>query len=483
MRVVHRHQSEQMILELSVADDKLKLFARVVPQPNHAEVSESEIFAELLKVTVEELIERDVVRDITDQLREGKGCEGRRVAKGEPPAIGKDGKVVWLVRRFRQGASVDSSRELADFYNLGLFENIEAGHEVARVYRPTAGTAGMDVFGKPIASKSGKAVTARFDKTLEWKPNEDRQDYQTLVAMVSGYAHEESGRICIKDVLVISGNLDYEMGHVDFIGGVRVGGDVQKGFHIKARGDIEIVGSVLGENQLTSEGSVTVRGFHQGGDGSIVRARNNYTVKIAQNVTADVGGTIAILKESRDCSFRASVAVVAENAAVVGGTIWCVKGFEGKTLGNPAGVRTVVELRNELEVTPEYRRVEERIKKHEVAIAALELHIGPYLHNRKRVPLLAPKFKMKLLELLSKYDGVQASMTKLHDSLKQMREAKPMEESSRINVLGMAYAGVVLNTTAATLEFHEDRKGPVSFKPPAGEGEWTTPEYEPLQKG
>jgi hypothetical protein len=152
-------------------------------------------------------------------------------------------------------------------------------------------------------------------------------------------------------------------------------------------------------------------------------------------------------------------------------------------LGNPAGVRTVVELRNELEVTPEFRRVEESIKKHEVAIAALELHIGPYLQNRKRVPLLAAKFKVKITELLNKYDGVQASLTKLHDALKRMREAKPMEESSRINVLGIVYAGVVLNTTSAKIEFHEDRKGPVSFKPPAGEGEWTTPEYEPLQKG
>ena len=483
MRVVHRHQSEQMNLELSVSDDKLKLFAKIVPQPNHAQVSDSAITEELLKISVDNLIEHDVVRDIAEQLRAGKGCEGRRVAKGEPPVLGKDGKIVWLVRRFREGSSVDSSRELADFYNLGLFENIEAGRDVARVYRPTGGGAGMDVFGKPIASKSGKAVTARFDKTLEFKQNEDREDYQTLIATVSGYAHEESGRVCIKDTLVISGNLDYEMGHIDFIGGVRVAGDVQKGFHIKARGDIEIAGAVLGENQLTSEASVTVKGFHQGGEGSIVRARNNYTVNIAQNVTADVGGSIAVLKEARDCSFRTSAAVVAQHGAVVGGTIWCVKGFEGKMLGNPAGVRTIVELRNELEVTAEYRRVEESIKKHEVALAALELHIGPYLQNRKRVPLLAAKFKIKITELLNKYDGVQASLTKLQDAIKRMREAKPMEESSRINSLGVVYAGVVLNTSTATLEFHEDRKGPVSFKPPAGEGEWTALEYEPLQQG
>jgi uncharacterized protein (DUF342 family) len=264
---------------------------------------------------------------------------------------------------------------------------------------------------------------------------------------------------------------------------VRVGGDVQKGFHIKARGDIEIVGSVLGENQLTSEGSITSRGFHQGGEGSMLSARNNYTVGIVQNITSDVGGNITILKEARDCAFRASAAVIAPQATIVGGTIWCVKGFEGKILGNSAGVRTTVELRNELEVTPEYRRVEESIKKHEVAIAALELHIGPYLQNRKRVPLLAAKFKQKITELLNKYDGVQASLAKLQESMKQMREAKPMEESSRINILGKVYSGVVLNTINAKYVFTEDKQGPLSFKPQPAGGEWASIPYEPLQKG
>jgi uncharacterized protein (DUF342 family) len=472
-----------MNLELSISDDKLKLFAKVIPQPKYHDASEAVFLEELLKVTKEERIELDVVQDIIRQLHQEKGCEGRRVAKGEPAIQGRDGKIVWLVRRFRQGASVDSGRELADFYNLGLFENVEAGRDVGRVYKATEGRPGIDVMGMPIPSKAGKPVTEKFDKSLAFKPDEEREDYQTLIAAVSGYAHEESGKVTIRNLLIIPGNLDYEMGHIDFIGNVRVGGDVQKGFHIKARGDIEIVGSVLGENQLTSEGSITIRGFHQGGEGSMLSARNNYTVGIVQNITSDVGGNITILKEARDCAFRASAAVIAPQATIVGGTIWCVKGFEGKILGNSAGVRTTVELRNELEVTPEYRRVEESIKKHEVAIAALELHIGPYLQNRKRVPLLAAKFKQKITELLNKYDGVQASLAKLQESMKQMREAKPMEESSRINILGKVYSGVVLNTINAKYVFTEDKQGPLSFKPQPAGGEWASIPYEPLQKG
>lgn len=483
MRVVHRYESNTMAIELSMSDDKLKLFAKVTPKDEHEQALEIEFLQELVKVSNENLIETAVVKDIITGIKAGKACEGRRVAKGEPPVLGRDGKLVWLVRRFKPGATPNATKELADFYNLGLFENIEAGKEVARIYRPTGGTAGFDVLGKPLPSRPGKAFNARFDRTIDFKPGENREDYQTLVATVSGYAHEEGEKVSIRDVLDIQGNLDYEMGHIDFIGGVRVAGDVQKGFHIKARGDIEVIGSVLGENHLTSEASITVRGFHQGGQDSIVRARANYTVSIAQTVTAEVGGTITVQREARDCNFRASVSVMAPQATVIGGVIWCVKGFEGKTLGNEMGVRTVVELRNELEVTPEYRRLEENIKRHEAALAALELHIGPYLQNRKRVPLLNPKFKMKMTELINKYDGVAASLQKLQDAMKKIREAKPIEGNSRVNVLGMVHAGVVLNTTVASHQVKESQKGPISFRPMGEGSEWIVEGYQSLLQG
>jgi uncharacterized protein (DUF342 family) len=472
-----------MQVELSVSDDKLKLFAKVIPQTQFATASDSELIEQVLTVTPERLMDYEVVRDIMRQLREGKGCEDRRVAKGEAPVLGKDGKIVWLVRRFQPGGSLNTGRELADFYNLGLFENIESGREVARVYRPKSGSMGTDVLGNPIASKPGKAIGARFDRSLELKSVEGRDDYQILVAVVSGYAHEEGEKVSIREVLVIPGNLDYEMGHIDFIGGVKVGGDVQKGFHIKAGGDIEVAGSVLGENQLTSDRSIIVKGFHQGGEGALVKAKGDYTVNIAHGVNAEISGNVIIQREARDCAFRSSSSVLAPQASVVGGNVWCVKGFEGKILGNPSGVTTTVELRNELEVTAEYRRIEESLKRHEVALAALELHVGPYLNNRKRVPLLAPKFKMKLTELINRYDGVQASLTKLNDAMKRMREAKVPGDDSKVNVTGMVYGGVVLSTTFATKKFQDAEKGPLTFRPESVGGEWVSQQYQPLQRG
>jgi len=483
MRVAHRFQNERMQLELSVSDDKLKLFARIVPQKESSNATIEELREQLLKVTREDLIDETVIHDIIAQLKEGKGCEGRRVAKGESPELGRDGKIVWLVRRFRPGSGVNPDKELSDFYNLGLFENIEIGKEVARVYKPSSGKPGVDVYGKPLTAKAGKAYTPRLDRSIEMRQNEGSADYQTLVAAVSGYAHEEGDKVTIRDTIVIENNLDYEMGNIDFVGHVRVGGDVQKGFNIKARGDIEINGSVLGENQLSSQASITIKGFHQGGGNSHVKAGVNYTVTIAYGVVAEVGGIITIKKEARDCNLRTTSAVLAQDATVVGGSIWCVKGFEGRELGNDSGVRTVIELRNELEVTAEYRALEEKIKSHEIALAALELHIGPYLQNRKRIPLLNAKFRAKISDLIGKYDYVQTSLEKLREAIKKMRESKPAEADSRVNIIGMVNEGVVLNTSTLTHEFKESQKGPVSYKPMDSLEKWVVIEYKQLMRG
>lgn len=477
MKVVHRKETSTMIVELSASDDRLKLFARITPQADHHTAREEDLLNEICEVAPKELVDRMVVWDIISELRQGKGCEGRRVAKGTVPVPGKDGKLVWLVRRFSPGKSENADREFVDFFTLGLFENVPKGREIARIYKPGNGTPGMDVFGKAITTKGGRALSPRFDKTIEPRMDDAQEAYTTLVAAVDGYVHDEGGKFGIREVLHVAGNLDYGMGHIDFIGSVRIVGDIQKGFNVKARGAIEVMGSVLGENVLTSESSITVKGFHFGGDGSFVSAKGDYSVDVAEKISTEVGGNIFISREARDCLLCSSSAVIAPRAVIIGGSAWCVKGFEAKVIGNEAGVTTSIEIRNELEVTKEYRKLNDNIRKHEAAAAALELHIGPYLKNRNRVPLLRAQFKEKMASLLDKHDQVQMSLERLRGIERRMREGKPLETEARINVREEIKAGAVFKTGEAVVEFKDPVRGPVCFRPSDDRKEWKNGDY------
>lgn len=482
MRVVHKVQDTVKTIELSISDDRMKLFARVTPGTEYQSVTVDDFIAEISQIAPSELHEIGVIQDICEELRRGKGCDARRVARGREAEPGRDGKLVWLVRRFSSRKESAPEREFSDFFTLGLFENIEVGTEIARIYKPSDGKDGIDVQGKIIPGRAGKAFNAKFDKTVELKTDPERENYLSVVATVAGYVHEEGERFSVRDTMHISENLDWNMGHIDFVGHVKVMGDVQKGFHIKARGNIDIMGGVLGENVLASQGSISIKGFHLGSEKSTVAAKGDYSVGIAQGVSADVGGNIFITKEARDCNLRAGLGVFAANAAIVGGSVWCVKGIEAKFLGNEVGVQTIIELRNELEVTKEYRVLAETIKKHEAAAAALELHIGPYLKNRSRVPLLKTQFRLKIASLLDKYDHVVQSLEKLREREQQMRESKQIKDDARVNIVKRVYSGVELASGHVRLNLKEGVDGPVSYCRHAQHTEWSIEKFQALKR-
>lgn len=483
MRVVHSVDDERKFLELSLSDDKQKLFAHVEAREQSHLVSFQEIMHEIGSVSPEELIDKDVVRDIAAGLQAGQGCDSRRVARGKLPSEGRDGKVVWLARRFSPGNHISEEREFSDFFTLGLFENIEVGMEVARVYKPAGGTPGVDALGNEIAARGGRPLSTRWDSSIEFRDDPQHEHYTVAVARVAGYLQDDGLTVAIRDTLVVPTNLDWGFGHIDFIGNVQVGGDVQKGFHIKARGNIDIKGSVIGESVLSSHGSLRIRGYHQGIDVQPTVVGGDYLVSIANSVTANVGGNIIIEREARDCSLSAGVAVFATKAAIVGGSIWCVRGLEVDILGNEAGVTTVVELKNELEVTREYRSISVSIQKHETAVAALELHIGPYLKNRRRVPLLKKEFRVKISALLEKYDAVVASLSRLRQQEREMRESKSIQTDARISVSGVIHAGVILRSGDVQLEVKETLRGPISFCRSPHQSEWVPEKFQSVQRG
>jgi uncharacterized protein (DUF342 family) len=483
MKSLRKVEDNAKTLELLVSDDKLKLFLKVDPKQGHAFVQEEDLVKEILSITAEDMLDRAIVKDIAREVRMGKPGEARRVAKGFPAEPGRDGKIVWLVRRFTPGKKEENrQQEFTDFFTLGLFENIEIGRELARVYKPTLGTSGRDIFGKEIFAAPGKPFEPKINESISRKPAPDSETFDLLLASVNGYVHEEGGLISVRETLQLPGDVDYSIGHINFIGGVKIGGDVLKGFHVKAQGNIEVAGSLLGDNVISSVKSIVVKGFHHGGESGAVSAGGNYSVSVAHGVSSEVHGNIFVEREARDCALRSLSAVFSDRGAVVGGTVWCVKGFEGATLGNEAGALTTVELRNEVEVTLEYKALSENIGRHQAARAAIELHAGPYLKNRKRIAFLRADFRIKIEALLKKYDQIDASLQSLLEEEKRMRESKARLSDARINVTKGVFPGVTLSSGSVTLEVRTEVPGAHSFRLSEDGSTWIKTELKLLAR-
>ena len=204
-----------------------------------------------------------VAGDGLHHINQGEKVEERRIAKGIPPEDGTDGKPLYLVKKLtKQGEVKIDDRGFADYANLHLFDNVLKGQQVARIYPPKNGKDGKDALGVTVPSKPGKEFKYTNDKTLVLQDvNNKEHTFKVLVAETDGYLSDESGNFSIQEELFIKDNVDFKFGSIEFVGKVRVTGDVMQGFSISAKKGIEITGSVRGGSLIYNEGDIMVKGI------------------------------------------------------------------------------------------------------------------------------------------------------------------------------------------------------------------------------
>lgn len=482
MTSIHRVSDTRKELDFHLSEDRLKLFVSSTPGPDAAAISDDEILNEVRVIAPLHLIESDVIKDLTRCLRRGEAGKDRRVAKGNPPIDGRDGKLVWIVRRFQAVPDPkEGESRFSDFFHLGLFENVRNGQEIARLYKPKPGKAGEDAVGKPLAAKNGKPLSVKLDKSVTLKSSNRPEGFDVLCAASDGYVREEQGKISVHTVLEIPHHLDYSVGHVDFIGDVIVRGDVNIGFNIKAKGDITIYGSALGENILVSEKGIEIKGFHQGGEKAALFARTKYKVSVAHHVRAEVHGPIFVQKEALDCQLRTSSVVDVRNGILQGGCVWSVHGIEAKELGNNVGLATRVEIHTQGEISQEFENLQANVRKHELALAALELHLGPYALNRTRVAHLQGAFKDKIMSFIQKYDRIYSSLKTLRAQAAIIAGSTNLSTTAKVSVVHAIHAGVALVARKELIDFKKEEGGPITYKPTGEDGGWVKVAYEQIE--
>src|SRR6056297_2419159 len=135
-----------------------------------------------------------------------------------------------------------------DFHSKNLINNVLRGEKIVTKVEPSEGEAGKDVFGREIEPPTPKEAKLPRAKNTVRKNN-------SVYAAKDGQIVREGKKISIDPIYQVRGDVDLEEGNIDFVGSVKITGDVREGFKIKASGDIEVGGNV-GASDLESGGSV-----------------------------------------------------------------------------------------------------------------------------------------------------------------------------------------------------------------------------------
>ncbi|MGI6734218.1 MAG: DUF342 domain-containing protein [Anaerovoracaceae bacterium] len=260
------------------------------------------------------------------------------VAKGTDPVDGEDGYVNFYVKRDSEYKPEYDEEGIIDYKNLDYFQQVKEGQLLCEVVKETEGTDGINIFGNPVAAKSGRSPVSPMGKNTVFN-----EDGTKLMAACSGVVRFVKDYIDINEVLHVR-NVDQSTGNINFPGDVIVDGDVHYGFSVKSGGNVTIKGVIEGAF-VEAAGNVHVSRGINGSGGKRVVAGGNLRSGYIENADLLVEGDIItdyIIDSNIVCN--GNITLVGKNERIIGGSVKLLGELTARYIGNERERPTRIEV-------------------------------------------------------------------------------------------------------------------------------------------
>ncbi len=300
--------------------------------------TEAEITSTLQKSGIAFGIDDVLVRKLS---KEREFFYAYEIAFGKPAINGIDGKLEFFFdTKKRTSKPKVNDNGTVDFMNLDLIQKTYTGRELVKVFEPTPGIDGTDVRGTTIYAKPGKPA-AKLPKGKNVVTSEDELH---LFSGIDGQIQYENNKISVLPVLEINSDVDLSTGNIDFNGAVSIRGGVRENFVVKARGVIEINGTVEGAI-IQSDSDVFLYSGVMGAEKGQIIAAGNLVTKFIDSAKVQVGGNISadsIMHSNVECN--GEIILDGKNGLLVGGTTWAVDKIIARDVGSGMATKTIINI-------------------------------------------------------------------------------------------------------------------------------------------
>jgi len=298
------------------------------------------------------------------------------IAHGRDAVNGKNSKIKLLVQSAQDRILRPKERDdgSVDMRDLGDIICVKIGDPLAKKVPLTEGTKGFTVTGTPLDPIAGEDVDLKAGEGTAISKKNDK----VLVSTLVGLPRLIDNGMEVDPVYRIK-NVDISTGHIKFIGGVIIDGDVCEGMKVTATGDITIGGFVESAT-LDAGGDITIGSGIIGRKQDIeelpvddiqmsvnIRAKGNVFAKYCQYAEIFCH-TLRIEKQMMH-----SIIDVEEvlwlgneekaNGKLIAGYIQAGKSVHAGIVGATAGSTTIINLSKKVDIMKEHLEdIEERLK-------------------------------------------------------------------------------------------------------------------------
>jgi uncharacterized protein len=441
-------------VKVQVSPDRVRAFFLLRPDGEYSQLTELDFYEFLQQSKIKIITSvKERVKILCELALKGSiPLEPYLVAEGQPPVEPTNQEFIWDEKYKPAGHGVDD-QDIVNFYELHKLVTVEANAVVGCIRPGREGKDGLDVYGNALKPRK-KSLPLRLGEYVALDP-----DAKTLRATSSGQVILQGNKISVRRVLDIAGNIDFETGNVEAASDVLIRGSVKDLFIVRSKANISVQGMVEAA-YLFAEGDITIVGGVKGREKALLEAQGNISAKFLNFVFLQAGGNVEICKEAIDSIIICNGWLDISNGSVIGGQSFGLKGGEIKSLGSPAGVKTIVGVGlNPLD----YRKIlemEVAVKKEGEIVQKIRSSVEPLLKQLKR---LTPDQREKATELMFRAETMDQEIKKKEDERARLLGTLPPCTEVELRVTGKILPNSQIHVCDKFATIHEEIKGPVKL--------------------
>lgn len=435
---------------LSVSVDKMLVRCRFYPGTDGARaVTAEDIQDALVHEKVIHGIDGNKIRQL---LTHHEYCTEYLIAKGTPPALGKDAKIEYYFSTKQSLKPKHNEDGSVNYHELNIISQVEKDQLIAKLIPAVPGKPGKDVTGKELKPREVQNLKLSFSNNIRISEDETK-----LYSEVTGHASLVNGKVFVSGVYEVPADVDNSVGNINYPGNVSVKGNVKSGFTIRADGDIVVDGVVEGA-QLYAGGQIIVqRGIHGMGKG-LLNARGNIVIKFIEGASVKSGGYIdteSIIQSN--VSAATDITVNGRKGFIMGGMVRAGSKVTAKSIGSNMGTATTIEVGMDPEKQERYVSLQDEAKQ----IGKKIEQIRPVLLNYTEKMKAGVKLTQEQMEFIQKQvtalKTLQRQLVPINEEINGLKMEFISASHAKVMIQNMIYPGVTIKISELSMTTKDTR--------------------------
>ncbi len=409
------NEQKETIYRVNISLDKTEAYLSIFPKMNMPfEISPMDLKSKINSFGVTYGIKFPVLNEICKTLSlSGEPIEDILVSSGIQPINGKDANIELVVNVSLKSIGKQKEDGSIDYKQKESIVKVKKGQIIAYYYKETPGIDGVAVDGSVLKAKSGKHLNIKSENIIFYEND------SLFKACEEGQLVVKKDYLGVLTIREIEGDVDLNVGCVDFPGTVLIKGSVLPDFYVKSKGDVFVKGNVT-DSLIECAGILNVGEGITGSHKTFIEAGGNVTASYIQNSKVNSAESIVVRKLAYSSNLTATEKIIVEGM-VIGGLLSAGKEIIVKDIGSEVGTETFLEVGIEHSINLQIKELNTQISFCQKNIDKIELSLGESVCKLSK-DLIPDIFKDQADEIL-----------KIIDILNQLKERKQiLEEEKRI---------------------------------------------------